>query len=42
MSTGLRAVCRRELRGFGWFDAAYRFAAQPILQPQKDVWSAAK
>ena len=26
MSPGLCAVCHREPRGFGWFDATYRFA----------------
>ena len=32
MSTGLCAVCRREPRGFGWFDAKF-----PVADPRRDL-----
>ena len=32
MSTGLCAVCRREPRGFGWFDANF-----PVADPRRDL-----
>ena len=32
MSTGLCAVCRREPRGFGWFDANF-----PVADPRRDT-----